>query len=560
MKNLANLALAIGLTLSATTFASSVFAIPNNTPILISKQISEMRSTTFVSNANTPIRDIKSQAKRQLIIETLDILPTYITSTQSLINNEYTEKMQFVAAALIDVSKEKYNIKYEKDMISVTLDARVTFDTNEINRKVQAILDNEARNKIIESTLTNQLQLEAQVKQINDLFKISMPSDVKLSLIGHQDLLNELVNVPLGDMVAEFELESKVREAEDKIRITSETNNEWLSLTEEERIEYEINVEVGRLINEGYMNQIHRPLKLVVHNASEQTVTLTVEPLEGPKMMMPWYIAAHEHFIPLANRVAGGLENVEFLNSGCYFSSSDHKEEMIWLQIFEKGHFHTETNKLVPAYLNGMAFSPSENTNYSLTNVNIEFSSLEYNLAKTKLVASVPGTETPIFFIRNSSNEENVLFTLPQNIQWNKTKEELDAKSDHEKWLVARKYKNQKVNVWGLEITVNGIKQTIPWIQRREDKGGEFTRGRNKIKDSYAVAWNGNSSEFSPSREAVLNNMSSKKHQSKYKYIDPIRNGYIDCGVITTIDYPTFTLPRSHAKNFSHAEIKVFRY
>ncbi|EGQ9744865.1 hypothetical protein FWP33_20415 [Vibrio parahaemolyticus] len=560
MKNLANLAFAIGLSFGATTFASSAFAIANNNPTLISKQISEMRSTTYVSNANTPIRDIKSQAKRQLVSETLDILPTYITSTQSLVNNEYTEKMQFVAAALIDVSKEQYDIKYEKDMITVTLDARVTFDTNEINRKVQAIQDNEDRNKIVESTLTKQLKLEAQVKEINDLFKVSMPNEVKQGLVEHQELLNELVNVPLGDMVAAFELESKVSEAADKIRITSETNEEWLSLTDEQRFEYEVNLEVGRLINEGYMNQINRPLKLAVRNVSEKTVTLTVEPLEGPNMMMPWYIASHENFIPLVNRVAGGLENVEFLNSGCYFASSDHKKEMMWLEIFDKGHFQAEASKLVQAYQNGLPFSPAKNTNYSLSNLNIKFSSNEYNLEIPKLAASVPGTETPVFFVRSNTNEKNVLFTLPQNVQWNKTKAELNAKSEHDKWLLARKNESKVVDVWGLEITINGIKQTIPWIQRHEDKAGTFTRGGKKMKDSKAVAWNGGSFEYSPSREAVLNNMSTKKHQSNYKYIDPIRNGYIDCGVITMIDYPTFTVPRSLAKNLSQAEIKVFRY
>ncbi|CAH1598876.1 exported hypothetical protein [Vibrio jasicida] len=552
MKNLANLAFAIGLSFGATTFASSAFAIANNNPTLISKQISEMRSTTYVSNANTPIRDIKSQAKRQLVSETLDILPTYITSTQSLVNNEYTEKMQFVAAALIDVSKEQYDIKYEKDMITVTLDARVTFDTNEINRKVQAIQDNEDRNKIVESTLTKQLKLEAQVKEISDLFKVSIPSDVKQGLVVQQVLSNELVNVPLGDMVAEFELQTKIKEAERKLKVATETNQEWLSLEEEQRNEYEANVEIGRLIDEGYLRQIQRPLKLAVKDVSELNVTLTVEPLEGAKKMMPWYFAVHEEFIPLVQKVAGGTRNLKFYNSGCYKSDKNQMAKQAWLSIFEQGISKDKTNGIILPYVDGKVFSPKPGENYALSNHGIKLNPYMFPWSE----ASIPGTENPIFFNTQNFNGKEALLSLPQNVTWNKTTSELNEEYSSTQ---TGAYKQSLVNVWGLKITINGTTRTVPWIQRDESRSSVYIDGL-KVKDDYAYAYDPNFTLYSSKELKILNNFKNQKHASKFKHIDPLRTGYVACGTITYLSYPTFEISKSDAKNLTNAKIEIFRY
>lgn len=585
---IATLALTVGIVCSGLQYSFDAIAAET---ILISKQVSETRSTTLVANANTPMREIKAQAKVQLIHETLDVLPTYIMSTQTIVNNEYTEKMQFVAAALIEVSSEKYDINYDGDLITLTMTAMVRFDTNEINRKIKQIESDTNRNNMMHDSLTKELKLNSQVDQINKLYKSNVSGSSFKAAQDYRALNSELVNIPLGDMVAEFELMEKFKKAEAELKRVKSINNEWLNLNEYERAEFEANVALGNIINTAYMDQIYRPLTLEVTGVENDIVIVSVRPLAGLPYMMPWSIARHERIGPYSEKLAGGVHNMHFLDFNCITGKDPRETKHAWLKMLEKGRYvDLIRHEISYMSVDGKMHESSNGLNLTLEHSDLKVKSEEdhrYNDPRQGLY--VPGYNTPIFHSPKliETMGKDTFISQPIGITWDKTKAEIDALGSEKAEPFLQKSKTN-VPVWGIKLTLNGQTQTKPWIVRHEEIPN--SRGNSNYKPySWRASINTGGTSFSNKTKSCLSldtlddcptneeykvfkqaseiktfiNESievSSQVKPKFSYINPIRTTPVKCGVPVNTSYPEFKLTRLEARNLTNADITVFRY
>ncbi|MEZ8733854.1 hypothetical protein [Vibrio sp. 10N.239.312.D08] len=530
---------------------------------LVSEHISEVRTTEYQSNASIPLRQIKVEAREQLIRETLDILPTYMLSNQTVTDNNYSESLRFVGAAYIKVTNEDYDVSFVDDLVTIKLQATVQFDTNEIQRKVREIEANEHRNKLVTAVSSETSALSDQVENITRLYKFKVPSS-KLLKSDIDVLTHKFVNLPLGDMVEEFELEKELEEIQAQLESEKERNAEWLSLDANERNEYAANLEVGALINRAYMDQIKRPLHLVVTNVTKNDVYLRVQPIEGMPNFMPWYISHHKDAAKLAEKFSDNVFSMQFLNGSCSSSKYEQMPNKTWYELLNRG-FNVERDRYKRltlskdgAMIEGR-FSPDDNV--PLKNASLKTSQLfdyGYSVEFPSLNEYIPGYQSPVFIntVPNVNMNKRVFASMPIGVDWMLTTDELEK---------GYQMGNQPVPVWGVEFILNGKKITKPLITRQDgDRNAMAFRSKTA---KFKIEQNNNEMrKFKPYIDSAFNSawiMKEIKNGAKYRqfeHIWPYRTTGVKCGVQMKTAYPQIKISREEAHNLSDVEINVFRY
>lgn len=501
---------------------------------LVTRLFTEDRTTTLKANVNTPMREIKALAKQQLIEETVNILPTYIDSTQTLSGNNYEEKIKFVAAAMVKVKNEDYDIKYENDLVTLTIRANVSFDTNEIKRKVDKLESDEARSDLINSSISASTNLKSQALELETLYgltayQIQSESSLQQVLDSYS---HQLINFPLNDLVKEFELKKKMEEVDEQLATANATNQEWLSLTEQERAEYEINLKIGTLINDSYIEQLKRPLTLKVIDIQSESVTLQVSPLEGVPHFVPWYASSARELRSLSSSYPfGNFTSEAFYNYGC---RGIHLSENI-----ESWHSFLRQNK---------------NASYDLFSEHqVKPSGLK--LATLNQTIYVPGYNVPIL-LPSSQFGSAPIVSQPVGVTWNLTKEEVKNKISLPTGgqILPPNIDYNDVPVWGIELTIDGQRKVLPLVTRMESEFKTFNRKYSNRLMNHRVGYKGDASKATQIKKI------SHKGARRFEHIKPYRTINAMCGIPTKLEYPKFKVTKQLAAKFQNANIEVFRY
>lgn len=501
---------------------------------LVTRLVTEDRTTTLKANVNTPMREIKALAKQQLIEETVNILPTYIDSTQTLSGNNYEEKIKFVAAAMVQVKNEDYDIKIENDLVTMTIRATVSFDTNEIKRKVDKLESDEARSDLINSSISASTNLKSQALELETLYgltayQIQSESSLQQVLDSYS---HQLINFPLNDLVKEFELKKKMEEVDEQLATANATNQEWLSLTEQERAEYEINLKIGTLINDSYIEQLKRPLTLKVIDIQGESVTLQVSPLEGVPHFVPWYASNAQELRSLSSSYPFGTFTAEtFYNYGC------------------RGIQRSESIESWHSFLR-----QSKNASFDLFSQHQEKPS-DLKLATLKQTIYVPGYNVPIL-LPSSQFGSDPIVSQPVGVTWNLTKEEVKNKISLPTGgeILPTNIDYNDVPVWGIKLEIDGQRKVLPLVTRMESEFKTFNQKYRNRMMSHRVGFKGDASKSSQIEKI------SYKGARLFEYIKPYRTTNAMCGIPTRLEYPKFKVTKQLASKIQNASIEVFRY
>ena len=127
---------------------------------------------------------------------------------------------------------------------------------------------------------------------------------------------HNIINLPLKDIVAEFELNKKQKTAHEDLMWIELKNKEILSLNSRERAEFDMNNDIRRTVESIYLAQIGQPLKPKVIKVTDSEVTLRIVPNTAEERWLPWYLYDLNKTKKLMDKYNQGQRFV-FMNSGC---------------------------------------------------------------------------------------------------------------------------------------------------------------------------------------------------------------------------------------------------
>ncbi|TKF49525.1 hypothetical protein FCV60_21970 [Vibrio sp. F13] len=174
------------------------------------------------------------------------------------------------------------------------------------------------------------------------------------------------------------------------------------------------------------MDQIERPLTLRISKVEGDNVVVNVVPLTGLPYMMPWSIARHERTIPLAKDLAGGIDNMHFLDYNCHSEGSGLKQKS-WLHMLDRGYDHNEYEGISTLAVDGHMIIAPQGKNLTMQMSGI--TSANRRMKNMPLGLYIPGYNTPIFISEKLEGlmGNKVFISKPAGITWNLTQSELDV-------------------------------------------------------------------------------------------------------------------------------------
>ena len=486
-----------------------IAAIGNTTyAASISEQVHQVESTEYTASFDLPIAKIKEYTKEKLIRETLDKIPTYIMSTKTIDGNNYNEKVKFIAAAMVRITNEKYSFKYGDKEITATLNATVSYDTKEIERKVTQIEQDESRSKMLNDFMSTNLNIQAQIDDIKSLFNSSTSKNASLILERNKVIKNfghSIINLPLKDMVAEFELNKKQQAAHEDLMWIELKNKEILSLNSQERAEFDMNNDIRNTVESIYLAQIGQPLKPKVIKVTDTEVTLQIVPNTSEERWLPWYLYDLNKTKELMDKYNQG-QNFVFMNSGCKGKSyNDGAYEMM-----TKGYYYNLNGKKVMK--DGAMFSrysPYHQRSY----------------------------DSPILGYPSIFTDKRFIYSQGGSSKWSVPSE--------------KKRTGKPKIVWSIKFNLNDQEYEFPFI--------------TELSERPKRGWRPGMDPFTPSGKIAdyyLDKYYRKNTypQSKtYETFSPYRTRITGCSRLIDITYPKITIARSKASNLSEIKVEVFR-
>lgn len=311
------------------TFALPVTAIhakeKTNTSGVVSSQITQQMSVAYMAGESEGILDAKKEARKKLLQKAIALLPTYIFSSKEIDNNEYTERLQFLAASTVKISNEQYTITPIDKQLQIKLIANVTIDKNEINRIIEQLNNNKSKTNEIDIIHEQQQSLLKQIRAIKNSYQNYHSNDANHAISTTRQIIeqqnayiSELINLPMNDMIAEFELKEKRKKVDLALKKIEARNAEYASMTDSQILEMKMNADFQQLYDDSFEQQLKQGFTLKVSGTTADKVVLQIVPLNTPKDQEPKFLPWHEFN-------AGGLAEFKnkylagpFLNSGCY--------------------------------------------------------------------------------------------------------------------------------------------------------------------------------------------------------------------------------------------------
>lgn len=293
----------------------------------VSDQTTKKMSVSYVIGENESLVSAKAGAKEKLIQKASNELPTYITSSKTVTNKNYTESIRFIAAGLVRVANEEYRTKTnDQNSLMIELTADVTIDSKALEQKISELNIKEKRNEELDNLLSKDLEIQAKLSLLRSLYtsdnKSKIDTLIKESLEERNENYKRVSiqhNVNLLKQADTFQkqqnADSLLKEIEDRKK-----------LTDEQTLLAELNNQIKRFAVDSFESQLNRALELKIRAVKDYEIwfrVTTVKRSENDNSGYKYWWAESEQ---LKEKITNAFGSFTPLNAGCeYLGDKDNE-------------------------------------------------------------------------------------------------------------------------------------------------------------------------------------------------------------------------------------------
>jgi len=244
---------------------------------IVSKQITKRIATTYIVGEHESLVSAKAGARQKLLQLAARDLPTYITSTKTIENKQYSERIRFIAAGLIKIDNEKYITQpLDNGSLSIELEADVSIDGSALQRKIVELQQTDTQMAKLDQLITVEKQLITKLSKLRNMYSSvdaeSIDSKVLQSSQAIRDnysRVNIIEGVNLLQDVESYEKNFKANEVLNKLA-------KQKNMSANEYMQTELNKQIKQLAINSFEHQLNRPLSIKIRAVNEREVIYAV--------------------------------------------------------------------------------------------------------------------------------------------------------------------------------------------------------------------------------------------------------------------------------------------
>lgn len=298
---------------------------------IVSQQTTTKMTVSYIVGEHESLVSAKAGAKEKLIQKASTELPTYISTSRTITNKKYSERVRFIAAGLVQISNEKYvTTSSQNNSLSIELTADVSIDGKALEQQIAQLNVKEQRELELDELLHNDSKINAKLSMLRTLYTSENRSKVD-SLIA--DVLTEKtenynrVNIKRNvNLIGQAELFQKKQKADDILREIERKRE----LTSEQTLLEELNAQVKQYTIDSFERQLNRPLELKIRAVKENQIwykVTTVKHSDDDSSGYRYWWSEDDHLMGKLEKAFGRITP---LRSGCEYLGKKDNEGYVY--------------------------------------------------------------------------------------------------------------------------------------------------------------------------------------------------------------------------------------
>lgn len=298
---------------------------------IVSQETTKKMAVSYTVGEHESLVSAKAGAKEKLIQKASTELPTYISTSKTITNKKYTERVRFIAAGLVQVTNEKYiTTSNENNALVIELTADVSIDSKALEQKIAALNVKEKRDSELDELLQNDSKLNAKLSMLRTLYTSDNKSTID-TLIA--DTLTEKnqnysrVNIKHNvNLLEQAELYQKKQKADSILKEIERKRG----LTSEQTLLEELNGQVKQYAIDSFERQLNRPLELKIRAVKDHEIwyrVTTVKQNDNDKSGYKYWWSDDEQ---LNTKIEKAFGRFTPLNTGCEYLGDKKNEGYVY--------------------------------------------------------------------------------------------------------------------------------------------------------------------------------------------------------------------------------------
>ena len=298
---------------------------------IVSQQTTRKMSASYAVGEHETLVSAKAGAKEKLIQKASTELPTYISTSKTITNKKYSEKVRFITAGLVQLSNEKYvTTSGENNSLAIELTADVSIDSKALEQQIAALNIKEERESELDDLLQNDSKLNAKLSMLRTLYtsdnrsKIdALITDTLTDKAENYSRVNIMRNVNLLEQAEHFQKKQKAD------AILKEIDRKR-GLTSEQALLEELNEQVKQYAIDSFERQLNRPLEVKIRAVKDNEIwyrVTTVKQNDGDKSGYKYWWSEDKQLKAKLEKAFGRFTP---LNSGCEYLGDKDNEGYVY--------------------------------------------------------------------------------------------------------------------------------------------------------------------------------------------------------------------------------------
>lgn len=316
------LAGSVGFTLPATAQQNSQ---------IVSKETTKKMAVSYTVGEHESLVSAKAGAKEKLIQKASTELPTYISTTKTITNKKYSERVRFIAAGLVKVTNEKYvTTSNENNSLVIELTADVSIDSKALEQKIAALNVKEERDSELDELLQNDSKLNAKLSMLRTLYTSDNKStidtlitDTLIEKNKNYSRVNIKHNVNLLEQAEHFQKKLKADS------ILKEIDRKR-GLSSEQTLLEELNDQVKQYAIDSFERQLNRPLELKIRAVKDHEIWYRVTTVKQNDEDRSGYKYWWAEDSQLKNKLSKAFGRIAPLRGGCEYLGKKDNEGYVY--------------------------------------------------------------------------------------------------------------------------------------------------------------------------------------------------------------------------------------